>query len=142
MPVRWTESSVRRDSGAHWELISPKDNKELHEVESLAVDPVDPKIMYAGTWHLPWKTTDGGATWQNFKKGIAEDSDVFSIIVDPKQPKSVYLSACSGIYMSKDGTRRASAERRAFLTRAIRTRVLMQDPNHPDTVFAGTTGGL
>jgi hypothetical protein len=22
----------------------------------------DPKIVYAGTWHLPWKTTDGGKT--------------------------------------------------------------------------------
>ncbi|MDP9040085.1 MAG: hypothetical protein M3O02_12575, partial [Acidobacteriota bacterium] len=129
------------DSGAHWEPISPKDNKELHEVESVAVDPQDPKIIYAGTWHLPWMTKDGGATWQNFKKGIAEDSDVFSIIVDPKQPKTVYLSACSGIYMSTDGAESFSRAQ-GIPHSAIRTRVLMQDPNHPGTVFAGTTGGL
>lgn len=129
------------DSGSHWELVSPKDSKELHEVESVAIDPVDPKIMYAGTWHLPWKTTDGGATWQNFKKGIAEDSDVFSIIVDPKQPKTVYLSACSGIYMSTDGADSFSRAQ-GIPHSAIRTRVLMQDPNHAATVFAGTTGGL
>jgi photosystem II stability/assembly factor-like uncharacterized protein len=130
-----------KDSGNHWEMITPKGSTELHEVESLAVDPVNPDIMYAGTWHLPWKTTDGGATWQNFKKGIAEDSDVFSIIVDPKKPSSVYLSACSGIYMSTDAA--ASFSRAQGIPHtAIRTRVLMQDPNHPGTVFAGTTGGL
>lgn len=130
-----------RDRGAHWELVTPKGSTELHEVESIAIDPVNPDIMYAGTWHLPWKTTDGGKTWQNFKKGIAEDSDVFSIIVDPKQPSSVYLSACSGIYMSNDAG--ASFSRAQGIPHsAIRTRVLMQDPNHPTTVFAGTTGGL
>ena len=62
-----------------------------------------PNVIYAGTWHLPWKTTDGGATWTSIKQGIIEDSDVFSILVDPKQPKVVYLSACSGIYKSEDG---------------------------------------
>ena len=130
-----------KDSGAHWALISPKGSTEIHEVESLAIDPVNPDIIYAGTWHLPWKTTDGGANWENFKKGIAEDSDVFSIIIDPKQPNSVYLSACSGIYMSNDAA--ASFSRAQGIPHsAIRTRVLMQDPNHPMTVFAGTTGGL
>ncbi len=92
-----------KDSGVHWERISPKENAEIHEIESLAVDPTDPNVIYAGTWHLPWKTTDGGATWTNIKQGIIEDSDVFSIIVDPKQPNVVYASACSGIYKSENG---------------------------------------
>jgi len=52
-------------------------------VESLAIDPTDPDVVYAGTWHLPWKTTDGGKTWSNIKQGIIDDSDVFSIIIDP-----------------------------------------------------------
>ena len=60
----------------------------------------NPQIIYAGTWHLPWKTTDGGAHWTNIKQGIIDDSDVFSIIVDPKDPNVVYASACSGIYKS------------------------------------------
>jgi photosystem II stability/assembly factor-like uncharacterized protein len=129
------------DSGAHWERISPRDNAEIHEVESLAVDPVDPNIIYAGTWHLPWKTTDGGKTWTNIKQGIIEDSDVFSIIVDPKQSSVVYLSACSGIYKSEDsGAKFVKVQ--GIPSTARRTRVLMQDPNHLDTVFAGTTEGL
>ena len=46
----------------------------------------NPDIVYAGTWHLPWKTTDGGKTWHNIKQGVIVDSDVFSIIVDPEHP--------------------------------------------------------
>jgi photosystem II stability/assembly factor-like uncharacterized protein len=135
------------DGGTHWERISPKDNAEIHEVESLALDPVNPGIIYAGTWHLPWKTEDGGKTWTNIKQGIIEDSDVFSIVVDPKQPKVVYLSACSGIYKSDDGGAKFTGgvgvnKTQGIPSTARRTRVLLQDPNHLDTVFAGTTEGL
>jgi photosystem II stability/assembly factor-like uncharacterized protein len=135
------------DKGDHWERISPKDNAEIHEVESLAIDPDDPKIIYAGTWHLPWKTTNGGKAWTNIKQGIIEDSDVFSILIDPKQSNVVYLSACSGIYKSEDSGAKFTGgvgvnKTQGIPSTARRTRVLMQDPNHLDTVFAGTTEGL
>jgi photosystem II stability/assembly factor-like uncharacterized protein len=129
------------DSGAHWERISPRENHEIHEIESLAIDPVNPNIIYAGTWHLPWKTIDGGKSWAYIKQGIIEDSDVFSIIVDPKQPLVVYASACSGIYKSEDGGAKF-VKAPGIPPSARRTRVLMQDPNHLATVFAGTTEGL
>lgn len=129
------------DSGVHWERISPKDNAEIHEVESLAIDPVDPNIIYAGTWHLPWKTVDGGGNWRSIKQGIIDDSDVFSIIVDPKQPSVVYVSACSGIYKSGDGGTKFDKVQ-GIPSTARRTLVLMQDPNNLNIVFAGTTEGL
>ena len=31
------------DSGAHWKQISPADSHEIHEVESIAIDPADPQ---------------------------------------------------------------------------------------------------
>ena len=72
-----------RDGGEHWVLISPAGSTEIHEVESIAIDPAHPAILYAGTWHLPWKTEDGGITWRNIHRGVIDDSDVFSIILDP-----------------------------------------------------------
>ena len=57
-------------------------------------------MIYAGTWHLAWKTDDGGNNWHQIKNGVIDDSDVFSLIIDPQQPSTVYLSACSGIYKS------------------------------------------
>jgi photosystem II stability/assembly factor-like uncharacterized protein len=130
-----------QDGGRHWALISPMGSSELHEVESIAIDPVHPEIIYAGTWHLPWKTTDGGKTWHGMQQGLIVDSDVFSIIIDPNAPGTLYLSACSGIYKSIDGGAMFH-KIQGIPTTARRTRVLMQDPNNSSIVYAGTTEGL
>ncbi len=63
-----------------WQRISLSDGI-VKNIESIAVDPKDPNVVYAGTWHLAWKTSDGGANWQHINKGMIDDSDVFSIIV-------------------------------------------------------------
>ncbi|HEX8712954.1 MAG TPA: transcriptional regulator [Terracidiphilus sp.] len=129
------------DAGATWAQISPVGDKEIHEIESLAVDPKNPDVVYAGTWHLPWKTTDGGKTWHSIKKGLIVDSDVFSIIVDPQKTRTVYLSACSGIYKSEDAGL-LFRKIQGIPSSARRTRVLMQDPVNREIVYAGTTEGL
>jgi photosystem II stability/assembly factor-like uncharacterized protein len=129
------------DAGATWQQISPVGDREIHEIESLAVNPQNPDIIYAGTWHLPWKTADGGKTWHSIKRGILVDSDVFSIVIDPQHTKTVYLSACSGIYKTEDGGLLFHKIAGIPLS-ADRTRVLRQDPNNLDVVYAGTTEGL
>jgi photosystem II stability/assembly factor-like uncharacterized protein len=129
------------DGGEHWQLISPEGSQEIHEVESIAIDPANSQTIYAGTWHLPWKTIDGGANWTSIKQGIIEDSDVFSIIVDPKDSNVVYASACSGIYKSQNGGGKFQKVQ-GIPSTARRTRVLMQDPQNLNIVFAGTTEGL
>ena len=130
-----------KDGGATWSQISPEGSKEIHEIESLAVDPTDPQIVYAGTWHLPWKTNDGGANWHNIKKGLIDDSDVFSIIIDPGKRRTVFLSACSGIYKSETAGE-LFRKIQGIPSTARRTRVLMQDPENHEVVYAGTTEGL
>ena len=130
-----------RGRGVHWNLISPLGSTEIHEVVSVAVDPTDPNVIYAGTWHLPWKTTDGGENWVNIKNGIIDDSDVFSIIIDPKAPDTVFASACSGIYKSMNGGARFEKVQ-GIPKEARRTRKLTQDPLNLQTVYAGTTEGL
>lgn len=129
------------DAGNTWTLISPAGSTEIHEVESLAVDPANPDIVYAGTWHLPWKTNDGGQNWHNVKQGIIDDSDVFSIVLDPQRPSTVFLSACSGIYKSLNAGL-LFRKIQGIPSTARRTRVLKQDPAHRETVYAGTTEGL
>ncbi len=129
------------DRGLSWQPISPKGSKEIREVESLAFDPRDARIIYAGTWHLPWKTSDDGKEWTNIKDGVMDDSDVFSIIVDPSNPDVVYASACSGIYKSENAGEHFHRIEGIPAT-ARRTRVLQQDPENRDTVYAGTTEGL
>ena len=107
---------------------------------SLAFDPADNDILYAGTTHLPWKTSDAGATWTSIHTGMLDDSDVFSIVVDPKHPDLVYASACSGVYHSLD-----SAGHWAKYTTpqgAFRTYFVAIDPHAERVIFAGTSEGL
>ena len=130
-----------RNGGDSWERISPASLAEVKNIESIAIDPKNPDVVYAGTWHLAWKTDDGGANWQHINKGMIDDSDVFSVIVDSTNSSVVYASACSGIYKSESaGDLFHKLQGIPFSAR--RTRVLKQDPNNPATVYAGTTEGL
>jgi photosystem II stability/assembly factor-like uncharacterized protein len=130
-----------RDAGNSWERITPTGHPDLKNFESIAIDPHDPQIIYAGTWHLPWKTTDGGKHWTSIKKGVIDDSDVFSIILSHDDSQVVFASACSGIYRSSNGGS-LFAKVRGIPSSARRTRVMYQDPLKANVVYAGTTQGL
>ena len=130
--IAGTLSGVYRstDRGLDWKEISPAGGSEIHEVESVAIDPYDPEIIYAGTWHLPWKTNDGGAHWNNIHEGVIDDSDVFSMIVDPSRPSVMFLSACSGIYKTENfGYEFRKVQ--GIPSTARRTRSLRMDPCGP-----------
>lgn len=129
------------DRGETWRKITPDGHADLKNFESIALDPRDPNVIYAGTWHLPWKTADGGKSWKNIKNGLIDDSDVFSIIIDNKNPDTVLASACSGIYRSETAGELFS-KIRGIPSSARRTRVLMQDPVNSTVIYAGTTEGL
>ena len=130
-----------RDGGDNWERISPEHHAEIKNVESIAIDPQDPDVIYAGTWHLPWKTEDGGKTWHNIKKGVIDDSDVFSVVIDSTNPANVFISACSGIYRSENAGE-FFRKIQGIPYSARRTRMLKMDPGDHNVVYAGTTEGL
>jgi photosystem II stability/assembly factor-like uncharacterized protein len=129
------------NGGRTWRRISPENDPELRNVDSLAVDPQNPEIIYAGTFHLPWKTTDGGANWSPIHRGMIDDSDVLSIAVDPRDPSYVLASACSGIYRSSDaGKDWQKIQGIPYSSR--RTLAIRIDPARPEIIYAGTTEGL
>ena len=130
-----------QDSGRQWQLISPPHDSELTNIESVAIDPRSADEIYVGTWHLPWKTVNGGHDWWQMRQGVIDDSDVFSIAVDRAHPETLYLSACSGIYRSDDkGGLFAKIQGIPYTAR--RTPALVQDPSDAATIYAGTTQGL
>jgi len=130
-----------KDGGDTWERLSPAHSADIKNIESIAVDPKDPNTVYAGTWHLAWKTSDAGANWQHINKGMIDDSDVFSVIVDHDNPSVVFASACSGIYRSENGGN-LFTKIQGIPFSARRTRVLKQDPANENIIYAGTTEGL
>jgi photosystem II stability/assembly factor-like uncharacterized protein len=129
------------DGGRHWRRITPVGHAELRQVESVAVDPRNPRVIYVGTWHLPWKTTDGGETWAPVHRGMIDDSDVFTMTLDGRDPQRIYATACSGIYSSRDGAQNWSRVR-GIPSSSRRSRAFAQDPSRSSTFYAGTTEGL
>ena len=129
------------DFGKTWQRISPEDQAELKNVESVAVDPASPDVIYIGTWHLPWKTSDGGAHWELIHTGMIDDSDVFTMTVDRWISRKVYATACSGIYRSADGAGKWTRIR-GIPASSRRTRSFAQSPDNQDVFYAGTTEGL
>jgi len=132
---------LTRDAGETWRLVSDPANREMAIIVSLAFDPLDDSILFAGTPHLAWKTANGGSTWRPIYTGMHDDSDVFSISVDPVHPQRVFASACSGIYRSRNAgalwSKLPGAPGASY-----RTYFVAIDPREEDTVFAGTTHGL
>jgi photosystem II stability/assembly factor-like uncharacterized protein len=132
---------LSRDAGDTWEQLPTSAYPDIRNVESLAVDPRNNDHIYLGTWHLPWKTTDGGKTWSSIKTGMIDDSDVFAITIDSRNPDHVVASACSGIYESKN----AGAlwkKVQGIPSQSRRTRDIVQHPSLPNVIYAGTTEGF
>jgi photosystem II stability/assembly factor-like uncharacterized protein len=130
-----------RDAGRTWERISPAENEEIRNLDSVAIDPRNPDIVYVGTFHLPWKTTDGGRRWTPIHEGMIDDSDVMSILIDRNNPHRLYASACSGIYRSENSAA-VWKKIQGIPFAARRTQVISQDPKRAAIVYAGTTEGL
>jgi photosystem II stability/assembly factor-like uncharacterized protein len=107
----------------------------------VAIHPSRHEIVYAGTPHLPWKTLNAGRAWRSIHSGMLDDSDVFSIDIDRRQPERVLASACSGIYRSATAGA-AWTKLRGSADASFRTYVITHDPHVPGRVWAGTTHGL
>jgi photosystem II stability/assembly factor-like uncharacterized protein len=112
-------------------------------IYSLAVDPSDPTIVYAGGSYGLAKSTDGGETW--FR--IAPDLINFhfgSILFDPVRPHTIYFSGyrtdsnVGAIFRSTDGG--ATCELIGSTLGIVPTNIVV-DPTFPATLFAGSLDG-
>ena len=94
---------------------------------SLAIDPVTPTTLYAGTQGV-WKSTDGGATWTI--TGLT-DREQYSLAIDPVTPTTLYAGRSGAIARSTDGG--ASWTSVAITGDAYG---LLIDPSSPTTLYA------
>jgi photosystem II stability/assembly factor-like uncharacterized protein len=130
---------VSADGGHDWQKVG---GNELQKAESVAIDPIDPRFLYVGTWRLGYRSSDFGKTWTIVTRGMPLDSDVFSITINQQDPAIVYSSACSGVYRSAN--RIQSWKRLRLLPDrfTIRAHLVYIDPLDARRIYAGTTEGL
>ena len=139
--------------GSEWENIT--DGKlpgPSSSIGAIAVAPSDPKILYVGTGEtdirntvIPgdgvFKSTDAGQTWQYV--GLRDTHSISAILVNPKDPNVVYVASMGhvfgpnpdrGVFKSIDGGR--SWKKILFVDNDTGAICLVNDPNHPDVMYA------
>ena len=85
------------------------------KISTLAIDPRNPDIMYAGTGfrsnydgHGIYKSTDGGLSWRPINYGLPVDSMylggyyIQAIAIDPHDSQTICIGGFSGLYKSTD----------------------------------------
>jgi photosystem II stability/assembly factor-like uncharacterized protein len=130
---------MSKNSGDSWQKLGAATSPV--NVDSVAMDPRNATTMYAGTFWRPYKSTDGGKNWRLIREGMIDDSDVFAITVDSRDPDHIIASACSGIYESRNAGERW-AKIQGIPSQSRRTRDILQNPAIPGTVYAATTEGF
>ncbi len=94
-----------RDGGINWEPIF--DDQPVAAIGSLAVDPVNTNVIWAGTGETfirsnvltgngIYKSVDGGDTWQQL--GLEKTGRIGRIVVDPLDPDTVFVAAMGHAY--------------------------------------------
>jgi photosystem II stability/assembly factor-like uncharacterized protein len=122
------------DGGSHWTLLAGGIGRQ--PVAALAVEPLRPAVVYAGTAEQGvWKSLDGGASWAPANRGLPSRA-VRTVAIDPFHPGVVYLGLADrpGPWKSADGGVSWHAADAGLPPDAVSSLAL--DPARPGLVYA------
>ncbi len=94
------------------------------------------------------RSTDGGHAWTPIRRGIPSDEHsvrVQALVIDPTNANVMYLGVGgfvgggAGVYKSTDGGNNWSPANQGMID--YRIQALALDPQHPQTIYAGSDGG-
>jgi photosystem II stability/assembly factor-like uncharacterized protein len=130
------------DGGMSWTPLAS--TPAPASVVSVAIDPQNPAIVYAGTANLPpdtlFKSTNGGTTWAPMSTGLP-NGIVNAIAVDPLTSSTVYAGTQFGLFKSINGGASWTPMNNGFTPSSTPTVLaLVIDPQNTSTVYAGTGG--
>jgi hypothetical protein len=106
---------------------------------SLAVDPVNSNIVYAGGYENSvaalYKTTNSGTAWLPMFSGISGDT-VHDIVIHPNTTNILYAGTSDGVFQSTN----AGVDWNYKGCTCVHS--LLIDPDQPNIVYAGTQDGV
>jgi photosystem II stability/assembly factor-like uncharacterized protein len=149
----WVGIYKSQDDGATWMRFDPaRNSSDLGYYESLAIDPVNSGTVYVGTSGRNgsndiasvYKTTDGGATWQ--QTSLTADHNVVDLMVNAGNPQEIWAVTgpdrvdVGSIYRSGDGGATWVEVDTGLLPGWFY--LVRIDPRDSRTVFVGGENGL
>jgi photosystem II stability/assembly factor-like uncharacterized protein len=129
------------DGGVTWNPINAGLGQGFYYVESLAIDPANPRILYVGmgSGGAIFKTTDGGASWSPAHSGVPNAAgSIRSLVIHPTSSGTLYAAGTVGLYKSTDGGGSWSS----VITGNASINALVIHPAAPDTLYAATSEGV
>jgi len=149
-----------KDGGRTWDRVLFVSEKT--GACDLAMDPSNPRILYAGMWQVyrkPWtlesggtesglyRTTDGGDTWKKLTEGLPDGIvGISGVAISPARPERVWAIIESkekgGVYRSDDGGEkwtRTNTENK-LRQRAWYYSRIYADTKNADSVYVLNTG--
>lgn len=68
------------------------------QIYSLAIDPTNTQIIYAGTYGCVFKSTNGGSSWIQLNNGLPNTSFGNSLAIDPINTQIIYAGTWGGVF--------------------------------------------
>lgn len=129
-----------RDGGGTWERFP---SFSARRVTTLAIDPLLPATIYAGTMgDAVYKSPDGGQHWLPHNVGLKEHvSFVNQFVFHPALSEKIYIATTVGAFYTKDAGREWEERMNGMKEVHIVTAIAI-NPKDPSILFAGTTGGV
>ncbi len=132
-----------RDEGKTWKNVSK--GMTHSRVISLAVDPLLPANVYAGTkGDAVFKSFSGGQQWRSRGTGLASitiTSVVHELKFVPGSSQHLFAATSMGVFETENGGD-TWIKRMEGMIEVLMVVTVDVDPNQPQTLYAGTTGGV
>ena len=133
----------RQSAGSdQWERLT-KGLPERMDVQAITIHPNDPNLIFAGSQDGPYRSRDGGASWEKLPfpdTGL----EVWSILIHPRAAGTMYLGTSPvAVYRSDNGgdswrkLPRVASPGRVKMNFPCRVTRLAIDPSSPDEIYAG-----
>jgi uncharacterized repeat protein (TIGR01451 family) len=113
-------------------------------INAIAIDPVTPTTLYAGTNNGPYKSTNGGDTWTLIRNGISGIVPrVDEVVLDPANPATIYIGTGRGMFKTTNGGDLWTAINGGALSTSISPQItaLVIDPINPAILYAAGANG-
>ncbi len=109
------------------------------QVRTLAIDPLSPDTLYAGTASGGvFKTTSAGKRWEAVNRGLS-NTTILALAVSPTRPSTLYAGTIGGVFKSPNGGNEWLATGSEGL---LTVTTLALDPAGLDLLYAGSGGRL
>ncbi|MBD3290998.1 T9SS type A sorting domain-containing protein, partial [candidate division KSB1 bacterium] len=123
------------DAGMTWTFVEAL---KVRYINTIAIDPNNPEIVYAMDYKCFYKSTDSGATWHKKDKNISAQYLSYGIIINPENSDVIYIGATNEILKSEDGgeTWRTVLDSGQWFTK------LIFDPTDTNIIYAADMQGV